>query len=181
MVIKFLNPFLTKKNLYDLFFPALLEINFPVVFTVFGVKRPSDKKAIQNYFQSKPNVQLQIPMDLNWKNDKWLYDEISKFDIGVSPMINHPFNQAKSAFKAKQYLSCGIPVLASGIGENDLFISNKYNNGLICSTSENFRCGIVKFYRMNKSQYQLYSQNALNSRFPFSIEQFCKDWLNILS
>ena len=53
-------------------------------------------------FEGKINFELVIPKDLKWEVDDWLYNDISKFDIGVSPMVKHPFNEAKSAFKAKE-------------------------------------------------------------------------------
>ena len=58
-------------------------------------------------------------------------------------MLNHPFNQAKSAFKAKQYLSCGIPVIASDVGENRKFVLNNkpYDSSSILITGKNFGCG----------------------------------------
>jgi len=43
---------------------------------------------------------------------------IQAFDIGVMPLPNTPWAAGKCAFKLIQYMSCGVPVVASSIGAN---------------------------------------------------------------
>lgn len=50
-----------------------------------------------------------------WRLDRELED-LQSFDIGVYPIVAEPWAQAKSGFKAVQYLSCGIPYVASPVG-----------------------------------------------------------------
>lgn len=51
--------------------------------------------------------------------------EISKFDIGIAPLADSPFNRARSNIKVKEYAACGTPWLASqavayaGLGERE--------------------------------------------------------------
>jgi glycosyltransferase involved in cell wall biosynthesis len=83
----------------------------------------------------------------------------------------HPFNNAKSAFKAKQCLSCGIPVLASPVGENDHFVKHG-KNGFICENTEDFYSYILRFKTMDSDEYDSFSQNALQSQHAFSISKY---------
>ncbi|MBL4649556.1 MAG: hypothetical protein JKY03_07475 [Aureispira sp.] len=161
-----------KTSLYQLLFPALLEIDIPIKRSLIGIKNPKDIPEIESYFKEKPNIQLEIPTQLNWETDECLYPLIATFDIGVSPMVDHPFNQAKSAFKAKQYLSCGVPVVGSSIGENDKFVQH-HQNGLLCQEVHDFKLAIEKFAQMSKNEYLKFSTNALSSYSKYSMANYC--------
>lgn len=47
----------------------------------------------------------------------WLYDNILEFDIGLVPLNNIPFNEAKSNIKGLEYAAKGIPFIASPLPE----------------------------------------------------------------
>ena len=161
-----------KTSLYQLLFPALLELDIPIQLSLIGIKNPADIPEVHDYFKGKPNIHLDIPTQLNWETDDWLYPIIATFDIGVSPMVNHPFNQAKSAFKAKQYLSCGVPVVGSSIGENDKFVHHNYN-GLLCQDVQDFRLALEQFAQMNTNEYFKFSKNALSGYSTYSMTNYC--------
>lgn len=161
-----------KTSLYQLLFPALLELDIPIKLSLIGIKNATDIPDIQSYFKEKPNIQLEIPTQLNWETDEWLYPLIATFDIGVSPMVDHPFNQAKSAFKAKQYLSCGVPVVGSSIGENDKFVQHG-QSGLLCKEAQDFKLALEQFAQMSKNEYLKFSTNALSSYPKYSMANYC--------
>ncbi len=170
------HPYSHKRSLFELFFTQLLKINHPLKLILIGVKHPSDVLEIINFFKNSPNIELEIPTDLNWKNDNWLYPVIAGFDVGISPMVNHPFNQAKSAFKAKQYLSCGIPVIASDVGENSKFVRNGIN-GIICNTPEDFLSAIIRFLNMSEQEYLDFSKNCHKDIENYSMDNYCKNFI----
>ena len=120
-----------KTSMYTLLFPELRKLKRPIKLMIIGVKVESDIDEIQAYFADCPHIELEIPRNLNWKQDLWVYKEIAKFDIGVAPMVDHPFTRSKSAFKSKQYFSVGIPTLASDVGENRNFVQHN-ENGFLC-------------------------------------------------
>jgi glycosyltransferase involved in cell wall biosynthesis len=45
-----------------------------------------------------------------------LPDHIARFDIGIAPIVDIPFNRARSNVKLKEYAALGVPWLASPIG-----------------------------------------------------------------
>ncbi|HEY4276677.1 MAG TPA: glycosyltransferase [Conexibacter sp.] len=51
---------------------------------------------------------------LRWMTD--LAPGIAEFDIGIAPLIDVPFNRARSNIKVKEYAAVGVPWLASPIG-----------------------------------------------------------------
>jgi glycosyltransferase involved in cell wall biosynthesis len=59
-----------------------------------------------------PGVEVQF---LPWKLEREL-DDLRSFDIAVYPIVPDIWAQGKSGFKAIQYLSCGIPYVASPVG-----------------------------------------------------------------
>ncbi|MGD9486548.1 MAG: glycosyltransferase family 4 protein [Calditrichaceae bacterium] len=62
-------------------------------------------------------------------------EEIQKFDVGIMPLFNTPWEQGKCGYKLIQYMACGIPVIASPIGINQSLVENG-KNGFIASTEE---------------------------------------------
>ena len=158
---------------YETLLPALLQLNFPVRLVLLGIKTSSDIPILKASVAQNPNIELFAPENLDWQQDDWVYPEITKFDIGVSPLTDHEFNRAKSAFRAKQYMSCGVPVIASGFGENLKFVKHNYN-GLIATTPDDFYSAIVKFKNMPEVEYKQYCANALNAVSNFHIAEYAR-------
>ncbi len=159
-----------KKTLFSLLFPALRNIDFPIRFVLMGVHNERDKNQILEYFKENTNLQIEIPLNINWKDDNFLFDKISEFDFGFSPLIDHEFNRGKSAFKTKQYLSCGIPVIGSSTGENKFFLINCYN-GFVCDNVMEFETAIRRAFEMSADEYEKLSSNALADKHIFSLER----------
>lgn len=170
-----------KTSLYSVLFPALIQLKFNIKLILIGVKEKEDIPEIQNYFRPYPHIELEIPENesLDWKNDTWLYEKIREFDIGVSPILDFEFNRAKSAFKAKQYLSCGIPALASDVGENSSFVNER--NGAICNSIDDFKNAIIRLIDLSNEKYQKLSEEALKNKGTFSMEQYCEKLLEVCS
>lgn len=173
-------PFSHKISLFKFIIPILNDVDFLFKFTILGVINPDDKKEIQNYFRNKKNIILEIPEHIDWLDEIGIYKKIKEFDIGLSPLVNHDFNIAKSAFKAKQYLSCGVPVLGSPVGENKVFIKTGYN-GYFCQSEFDFKTKIIEFYKMKKKHYEKFSDNAVKSTEEFNIERYCDDFIECFS
>ena len=57
-----------------------------------------------------------------------------RFDIGLMPQNDTPFNRAKCSFKAIEYMACGIPTIASPVGESHVLIEDGVNGFLADST-----------------------------------------------
>lgn len=162
-----------KTNMFKVFFPQLLKIDFKIKLTLIGIKNKKDIPEIIKYFKNKPNIVLEIEKDMRWEEDDWLYQRISNFDVGISPMTKHLFNQCKSAFKAKQYLSVGVPVIASDVGDNKVFVTHS-KNGFLCKEGKDFLKHILKIQQMKDEEYFKMSTNALKSQEDFSIDNYCK-------
>jgi glycosyltransferase involved in cell wall biosynthesis len=57
-------------------------------------------------------------------------DEIHRFDIGIMPLPDEPFERGKCGYKLIQYMACGKPVVASAVGTNTILVRQGINGFL---------------------------------------------------
>ncbi|MEO6786654.1 MAG: glycosyltransferase, partial [Chthoniobacteraceae bacterium] len=53
------------------------------------------------------------------------YDEIAQFDVGIMPLADNEHSRGKCAYKALQYMRCGVPVIAGDVGVNREWIAQR--------------------------------------------------------
>ncbi len=80
-----------------------LGMEIPIRFVVVGGTPPSI-----------PNVDI---ITVPWSIDTEI-SLIQQFDIGIMPLHDTPWARGKCAYKLIQYMSCGVPVIASKVGAN---------------------------------------------------------------
>lgn len=159
-----------EKVLKEEVYPAILQINTPLELCIIGVTSNRKKDEILQYFQSKNNLIISFPQP-NWQNEKEIQQLLSTIDLGLAPLINNELHRCKSAFKLKQYLNNGIPVLSSQIGENSLFIKHGVN-GFYCHGTNDYKTYIEFFTSIDSSEYADFSKNSLLSSKEFSLHSY---------
>lgn len=167
-----------RQSLTQLFFPALDNINFPLKFKLLGVANKIEEQEIKSYFKNNKNISVETPLNLDWFDEQAIYETISTFDIGISPLIDNEFNRAKSAFKLKQCMSCGVPVLASSVGENPMFIQDGVN-GYLCNNPDDYFQKLMLIKNAPNDSYAKLSMNAKRSFPTFSIDNYCTTFINL--
>jgi len=60
---------------------------------------------------------------------------IAAGDIGIMPLQDSPWEQGKCGYKLIQYMACGLPVVASPIGVNQIIV-RQGENGYLAGSSE---------------------------------------------
>lgn len=77
-------------------------------------------------------------------HDRWLpfshAGEVALFhssDIGLMPLPDGPYELAKENYKTKIYLASGLPVVASPVGMNNVFLSHG-ERGMLAATSDDW-------------------------------------------
>ena len=161
-----------RENLHTLLFPAIAALDFEIRLVILGVVKPEHKREVHDLFSGNKNVCVELPDDVDWQDEASVYDRISEFDVGVAPLLDNEFNRAKSAFKLKQCLSCGVPVLASRVGEHIAFLEDGVN-GFFCNTPADYKKMLGAILDMNEREYEMLSTNARRSAENFSMQRFC--------
>jgi len=161
-----------RERMLNIFFPALENLPFPVKLVLLGVSQRSAHDFLVNYFRSFINVQVEMPEVIDWDDEKSIQERIATFDIGIGTLQDNELQRSKSAFKIKQYLNNGIPVLSSDVPENNFFIEDG-KNGFFCSSPEEFRQRMIEVYEMNHEDYRVLSANALATAPDFNLRKYC--------
>jgi glycosyltransferase involved in cell wall biosynthesis len=162
-----------KESLINDFFPALSDLPFKVKIVLMGVTKKKDFEFLTNYFSKIANVHLEILLDTDWHDERSIQQQIATFDIGIATLFDDEFHRSKSAFKAKQYLNNGVPVLSSNVPENNYFVKHG-KNGFLCSTPEEFRRRIIEIREMDEVSFLALSKNAKHTSRQFDLDQYCE-------
>ncbi len=107
------------------------------------------KPVLEKIGQSFDNVILRIIsddfFDLNrlpvekclWSSQTRSRD-LSQCDIGLAPLPDNPFTRGKCSFKVLEYAASGLPVIASPIGTNSVYVKNGQTGFLVNNHDEWF-------------------------------------------
>ena len=58
-----------------------------------------------------------------WSENEEVH-QIQQFDIGIMPLTDSPWERGKCGYKLIQYMACGVPVIASPIGVNEVIVED---------------------------------------------------------
>jgi len=85
--------------------------------------------ALERFFKNHPEARLTVvgadsPLDIPGRveNRPWSEaaetQELGRFDLGIMPLPDEPFERGKCGYKLIQYMAAGLPVIASPVGVN---------------------------------------------------------------
>lgn len=91
---------------------------------------------VHELFEKKWDHEIQIIDEVNWSDTTAVPKIIQGFDVGVMPLHDTAWNRGKCAFKAIQYMACGVPTIASRVGESVYVIDSGKDGWLVDSLQE---------------------------------------------
>lgn len=169
-----------KESLIKILFPALKVLNFNFKFKIIGIVNFEDIEFIKNYFKDNSNIELELPLNINWNDEYYIQKTLSMFDIGIATLTNSEMQLSKSGIKAKQYMNNGVPVLNSNLPENNTVVIDGFN-GFFCDSANDFIDKINQFYLMSNEVYAVFSKNARASIKNFDHNKYHTDFIQIIN
>lgn len=122
---------------------------------------------------------------LEIKNVKWTRErakkEIYDSHIGIMPLIHMEYALGKGGFKLIQYISTGLPVIASKVGFNQEVVDKSC--GIIVDDKEDNNGWIEAIFKLSSSlkDWKNYSENAYKHwKENFSYDYNLKVWKRLL-
>lgn len=165
------------QNMRDLVFPSLKELPFSVELVIIGANKEQERLETITYFTGLPHVQVVFREISNWMDEREINKAMLDWDLGLAPLKNTVVCRAKSAFKVKQYLNLGIPVISTRVGENSRFVRHAENGFFFDSTDE--LCEILQqFQAKSKDERNALSRQAKASVEAFSLNAVAISWLD---
>jgi len=100
-----------------------------------------------------PTFQLPSLRFIPW-NEQTEVEDLLQLNIGVMPLEKDPWCEGKCGFKLIQYLSLGIPAVASPVGVNTLIIEEG-ENGFLCNTKEEWSTALSFLIEQEDKRLQM--------------------------
>ena len=103
------------------------------------------------------------------------YAEIAGFDVGIMPLADNEHSRGKCAYKALQYMRCGVPVVASDVGINREWI---FGTGAgVVVKDDGWRDALVSVLTDGEARERLGAAGVEAIRGGFRIEDAARQYL----
>ncbi|MES2396659.1 MAG: glycosyltransferase [Bacteroidota bacterium] len=167
-----------KDSLIELVFPTLKDLTFQLKLIIIGVVKLDDLEFVKKYFQGNSNIEIEIPLGIDWNDEIDIQKRIVLFDIGIATLANSEMQLSKSGIKAKQYMNNGVPVLSTNLPENNTVVVDGFN-GFFCTTTNDFKERLNQFFKITDTDYLQFSKNARESISNFDHNKYYVDFEKI--
>tara|TARA_Y100000590_G_C15747715_1_gene1022844 strand:- start:11768 stop:12787 length:1020 start_codon:yes stop_codon:yes gene_type:complete len=145
---------------------VIIELSNKKLFNFFAIG------AGRNDFQDLPITK--IP----WSEDTE-YNEITKFDIGIMPIPDLPWERGKCGYKLIQFMACKIPVIASPVGVNIKIVKN-YKTGLLASSQSEWNDALLSLYHDSKFRTFLGQNGRMTVEKKYSLQVYAPKIVTIM-
>jgi glycosyltransferase involved in cell wall biosynthesis len=169
-----------KDSLIELVFPAIKDLDFRLKLIILGVVKPEDMAFIKEYFHHNANIEIEVPLGIDWNDEAEIQKRIVQFDLGIATLVNSEMQLSKSGIKAKQYMNNGVPLLSTNLPENNSVVVDGFN-GFFCSTTSDFKERLDQFYKITHAEYLQFSKNARGSIGDFDHNKYFTHFEQIVS
>ncbi|RYE58681.1 MAG: glycosyltransferase family 1 protein [Sphingobacteriales bacterium] len=123
-----------------------------------------------------PGVEVEA---IPWR-EEYEIEVISRFDIGVYPLPNEEWVLGKSGLKALQYMSLGVPTIATGIGAIHRIVQDG-QNGYLVNTKEEWKSRIISLFKNEQLRRDIGFKAVNTVEAAYSIQSNRQTYLNIIN
>jgi glycosyltransferase involved in cell wall biosynthesis len=114
-----------------------------------------------------------------WSVDNEL-DALERIDVGLMPMPDTPWTRGKSAYKALQYMSAGIPVIGDDVGVAPGVIEHE-KCGFVVRTEDEWVEALLALARDVRSRARLGERGRLRVERDFSVLRWAPTVAKVLT
>ncbi|MCX6731733.1 MAG: glycosyltransferase [Candidatus Parcubacteria bacterium] len=118
--------------------PALERLTKNGIFIKFILIGALKYQKVYDLFQNIRGIETEFIDALDWNDPTAVPAHIQKFDVGVMPLLDNEWNRGKCAFKAIEYMACGVATVCSAVGECKFLIKDGLNGFLAKNVDELF-------------------------------------------
>ena len=123
--------------------------------------------------------QLVTIRNVTWTREAAI-NELKKAHIGIMPLEANEFTKGKGGFKLIQYLSIGLPVIATSVGINESIVSEDVGYLAKGLTDKIWKDGVIAL-SMDINKWNTYSENAIAEYLKdYSAEYNLKEWKKLI-
>lgn len=97
-----------------------------------------------------PGVQVEV---VAW-TEATEVENISACQVGVMPLLDSVWERGKCGYKLIQYMACGLPVVASGVGVNPEIVRHD-ENGFVANTADEWVTSLGKLLQSPSLRRQM--------------------------
>ena len=115
---------------------------------------------------------------VRWSPDAEL-ESLAAFDLGVMPLVDHPFTRGKCAFKILQYFASGLPAVASPVGMNRDVIDARVN-GLFAASPEEWIAAVETLVAHRELRKELGANARVLVAERFSLKRIAGQLANVI-
>jgi glycosyltransferase involved in cell wall biosynthesis len=120
-----------------------------------------------------------VPLEVKPWVESTEVEEIRRFNVGIMPLINSPFERGKNGFKLIQYMACAKPVIGSPVGVNrDIIIDGE--NGFCATTSDEWIHALERLWSDGKLRNRLGKAGRLRVEERYSLRVAAPQLVSIL-
>lgn len=105
-------------------------------------------------------------------------DDLMRFNVGLMPLTVDPWAEGKCGFKALQYMSLGIPAIASPVGVNEKIIDNQLN-GFLCTNDNEWIHAIQTLIRETETRVKFGKEARQKIERTFSVKSNADNFLGL--
>jgi glycosyltransferase involved in cell wall biosynthesis len=114
-----------------------------------------------------------------WKEETEVAD-LLEINIGVMPLENDAWGEGKCGFKLIQYLSLGIPAVASPVGVNKIIIEEG-RNGYLCETNTQWKHALKELMNSAEKRKQMGLEGRKKVEEEYSLKSQSSKFVSLFS